>query len=53
MDKQEELLQWFKIAKLDLMSAEHLFNTMHPTPDEIICYHCQQSMEKDLKVFWL
>jgi HEPN domain-containing protein len=23
----------------------------HPTPDEIICYHCQQSAEKYLKAF--
>ena len=23
----------------------------HPTPDEIICFHCQQSAEKYLKAF--
>jgi len=24
---------------------------MHPIPIEIICYHCQQSVEKYLKVY--
>jgi HEPN domain-containing protein len=24
---------------------------MHPVPDEIVCFHCQQSAEKDLKGF--
>lgn len=33
---------------MDLASAEHLLN-MHPTPVEVICYHCQQSAEKYLK----
>jgi HEPN domain-containing protein len=51
MDKTEELRQWFEIAHNDLALAEHAFNTMHPTPDEQICFHCQQSAEKYLKGF--
>lgn len=40
--------EWFDIAELDLSSAKYL-QTMQPTPIEIICYHCQQSVEKYLK----
>jgi HEPN domain-containing protein len=51
MGKTEILQQWFEKGKDDLRSAEYL-STMHsPTPDEIICYHCQQSAEKYLKAF--
>ena len=41
-------LEWFDFANRDLKSAEFLVQ-MHPTPIEIICYHCQQSAEKYLK----
>jgi HEPN domain-containing protein len=51
MDKQEELRQWFSIAEHDLAIAEHAFKNMHPAPLEQICFHCQQSVEKDLKGF--
>jgi len=42
--------EWFEVADLDISSAKYLQN-MHPTPIEIICYHCQQSSEKYLKGF--
>ena len=52
MDKKEEMLQqWLDKGKDDLRSAEYLSTMHHPTPDEIICYHCQQSAEKYLKGF--
>jgi len=51
MDRNEELRQWFKCSKQDLDVAKHLINNMRPTPDEAICFHCQQSVEKDLKGF--
>jgi HEPN domain-containing protein len=35
---------------MDLKSAEYLWN-MHPLPVEVICYHCQQAVEKLLKGF--
>jgi HEPN domain-containing protein len=51
MDKAEELRQWFDIADKDIAIAEQAFNTMHPIPDEPICFHCQQAVEKHLKGF--
>ena len=49
MDRQEELKQWFDLAKQNLEIAKHLLATFHPTPVESICNNCQQSAEKDLK----
>jgi HEPN domain-containing protein len=53
MDRTEELRQWFSISNDDLKTAEHLANNMHPVPEEIVCFHCQQSIEKDLKGYLL
>ncbi len=48
--KSEELLQeWISFAKMDFLTAKHLYEHMFPKPLEIICYHCQQSIEKLLK----
>lgn len=41
--------EWLKFAEDDLRAAEHMFSTMYPKPLEIICYHCQQAVEKILK----
>ena len=49
MDRQEELRQWFSLAKQNLEIAKHLLATFHPTPVESICNNCQQSAEKYLK----
>jgi len=49
MDRQEELRQWFSLARQNLEIAKHLLATFHPTPVESICNNCQQSAEKDLK----
>jgi HEPN domain-containing protein len=51
MGKTEILRQWLEKGKDDLRSAEYLSTMHYPTPDEIICYHCQQSAEKYLKAF--
>lgn len=40
---------WFEFAEHDYNSAKHLFDTMYPKPLEIICYHCEQAVEKYLK----
>ena len=48
MDKNL-LQQWLAKANDDLRSAEYLSTMHHPTPDEVICFHCQQSAEKYLK----
>jgi len=50
-DKQEMLQQWIDKGKDELRSAEYLSTMHHPTPDEVICYLCQQSAEKYLKAF--
>ena len=49
MDKAEILRQWLNRGDEELRSAVHLSNMHHPTPDETICYLCQQSAEKYLK----
>ena len=51
MGKETILQQWLDKANDDLRSAEYLSTMYHPTPDEIICFHCQQSAEKYLKAF--
>lgn len=40
--------EWLEFAKMDLDAAEYL-RDMYPTPVEIICYHCEQAVEKFLK----
>lgn len=45
------LQQWLQKGSDDLRSAEYLSTMHHPTPDEVICYLCQQSAEKYLKSF--
>ena len=50
MDNKSLSQEWFNFAEADLQSALFLRN-MHPAPLEIICYHCQQSVEKYLKGF--
>ena len=47
MDKRDLAQEWFTVADLDLKSAEHL-KGMIVVPRGIICYHCQQSAEKNL-----
>ncbi len=39
---------WHSKAEEDLYSAECLMEH-YPTPYEVICYHCQQAVEKSLK----
>ena len=48
MDR-ELVHEWFRFANMDLDLAKHTLETMHPSPFEIICYHCQQAAEKFIK----
>ena len=41
--------EWLSIAETDLGVAKHLYESYHPKPIEVICYHCQQSAEKAVK----
>ena len=45
----EYVAEWFQYADRDLATAEHLSSNMYPQPLEIICFHCQQAVEKYLK----
>jgi len=51
MDKNTELRQWLEIADSDLTAAKYLSQYMQPISYEIICFHCQQAVEKYLKWF--
>ena len=51
MEYKEIVRQWIELADKDLALAEHTAKTMWPTPYEIVCFHCQQFVEKYLKAF--
>ena len=51
MEYKEEIRQWIELADKDLALAEHTAKTMWPIPHEIVCFHCQQFVEKYLKAF--
>lgn len=48
MDNIETIKEWIKFAEMDRSTAEYE-NNRTDKPYEIICYHCQQSVEKYLK----
>jgi HEPN domain-containing protein len=41
--------EWLKYSKSDLVTARHMFEDVYPKETEIVCYHCQQCVEKALK----
>jgi HEPN domain-containing protein len=43
--------EWIRFADTDLGIANHLAETYRPNPFEIVCYHCQQCVEKILKAY--
>ena len=49
MTKTDLVREWLEYASNDLRVASHMFENMHPKPLEIVCYHCQQCVEKALK----
>jgi HEPN domain-containing protein len=51
MDKQTALQLWLEIADDDLAIANFSAKKMWPVPYAIICFHCQQAVEKYLKWF--
>jgi HEPN domain-containing protein len=46
----ETILEWFYFADSDFDSAQ-ILNNAYRKHGEIICYHCQQAVEKYLKAF--
>ncbi len=49
MNDKDIVQEWVLFAEMDLNTAKHLNKTMFPQPLAIICYHCQQAVEKYLK----
>ena len=49
--KNEKLIkEWMDFAEMDYLTAKHLYGNMYPKPLEIICYHCQQSIERRIDI---
>lgn len=52
--RNESLVKsWLEFADMDADLADFTFDNMHPKPLELICYHCQQAVEKALKALFL
>jgi HEPN domain-containing protein len=49
MQNRKIVEEWMQFAEMDYKTAIFLYETMYPKPLEIICYHCQQAVEKLLK----
>ena len=49
MGDKAKALTWIKYAENDMGIASHLYETYHPLPENAICWHCQQSVEKSYK----
>ncbi|GHV93286.1 hypothetical protein AGMMS50268_37890 [Spirochaetia bacterium] len=49
MNVNELITEWFVHANNNLLSAQHLFNDMHPRQIDIACYLSQQCAETALK----
>jgi len=49
MNAEETARKWFDYAEMDWQTAKHLYDSFYPKPREIICFHCQQAIEKFLK----
>ena len=51
MSAQTNPSEWIRLAEMDSATAHHMFETYHPKPIEIVCFHAQQAAEKMLKAF--
>ena len=49
MSEHSLVQEWLQIAFEDYDLAQFVYDHKHPKPLEIICFHCQQSVEKSLK----
>jgi len=46
-----DIEKWIRYAQMDFDHAVKTAEAYYPVPIEIICYHCQQSVEKILKAY--
>ena len=53
MSDSVNILRWIMFAQRDYNAAHNMSVLHHPVPLEIVCYHCQQSVEKILKAYIL
>ena len=53
MSDSLNIQRWIKFAQRDYDAAYNLSVLHHPVPFEIVCYLCQQSVEKILKAYAL
>jgi HEPN domain-containing protein len=51
MSANNEVSEWIRLAEMDIATAHHMFNTFHPKPLEIVCFHSQQAVEKIIKCY--
>ena len=51
MSGENNLSEWIRLAEMDMATSRHMFETYHPKPLEIVCFHAQQAAEKILKCY--
>ena len=51
MNADNNLSEWLRLVEMDMATARHMFETYHPKPLEIVCFHAQQAAEKMLKCY--
>ena len=51
MSVNNDLSEWIRLANMDITTAHHMFDTYHPKPLEIVCFHSQQAAEKIIKCY--
>ena len=49
--ERKTILDLLRLADMNFTVADYLEATMHPKPLEVICFHCQQAVEKLLKAY--
>jgi HEPN domain-containing protein len=45
------IVEWLRLARMDIATSRHMFDTYYPKPLEVICFHAQQAAEKMLKCY--
>ena len=51
MNDSYDVNEWIRFAQMDYDAANKMAKEFRPIPIEIICYHCQQSVEKIFKAY--
>lgn len=51
MSAGSNVSEWIRLAEMDMATSRHMFETYHPKPLEIVCFHAQQAAEKMLKCY--